>query len=262
MVSVNIRSALVLTTFNWPMALTAALRSIESQAVLPDQVIICDDGSNFETTDVIRDWMKRTQISVKHVWQPDTGFRAARIRNLGILVSDCEHLIFIDGDCLMPDWFVLEHRRLMSDRVMVAGNRRMLSPSDTEGFFYPPPTTVSNLFFSGSRFVRIRLDFWRDWWSSNWEKVRTCNLGIFKSTLMRVAGFDESYLGWGREDSDLVVRLLNTGVKIRSGRYAATVEHLFHGFEDRASLELNDAKFNRVLEQKNLYPAQSIFLED
>jgi len=261
MVNVNIRSALILTTFNWPTALNAALRSLESQAVLPDQVIICDDGSNFETTDLIRDWMKRTEISVKHVWQPDTGFRAARIRNLGVLVSDCEHLIFLDGDCLMPDWFVLEHRRLMDDQVMVSGNRRMLSPSHTEEFLCES-AAGSKVFFSGSKFVRIRLDFWRDWWSSNWEKVRTCNLSIFKSTLMRVAGFDESYLGWGREDSDLVVRLLNIGVKIRSGRYAATVEHLFHGFEDRASLELNDAKFNSMLEQKNLYPAQSIFLED
>ena len=97
MVNVKIRSALILTTFNWPTALNAALQCLDGQAVLPDQVIICDDGSNFETTDVIRNWMKRTQISVKHVWQPNAGFRAARIRNLGILVSDCEHLIFVDG---------------------------------------------------------------------------------------------------------------------------------------------------------------------
>ena len=38
------------------------------------------------------------------------------------------------------------------------------------------------------------------------------NLGIWRSDFDRVGGFDETYRGWGYEDSDLVIRLLRAGV--------------------------------------------------
>ena len=43
---------LVITTYNWPEALSLelVLKSIENQTVIPDEVVIADDGSAFETT--------------------------------------------------------------------------------------------------------------------------------------------------------------------------------------------------------------------
>ena len=46
----------------------------------------------------------------------------------------------------------------------------------------------------------------------NWKKVQTCNLSVYKSDFTNIGGFDESYIGWGLEDSDLIVRLINSGV--------------------------------------------------
>ncbi len=43
-----------------------------------------------------------------------------------------------------------------------------------------------------------------------------------------VNGFDESFLGWGHEDSDLVVRLFNAGVMRKDGAFATEVFHLWH----------------------------------
>ena len=43
-----------------------------------------------------------------------------------------------------------------------------------------------------------------------------------------VDGFDESFLGWGHEDSDLVVRLFNGGVMRKDGAFATEVFHLWH----------------------------------
>jgi predicted glycosyltransferase involved in capsule biosynthesis len=43
-----------------------------------------------------------------------------------------------------------------------------------------------------------------------------------------VNGFDESFTGWGHEDSDLVLRLFNAGVRRKSGAFATEVYHLWH----------------------------------
>ena len=36
-----------------------------------------------------------------------------------------------------------------------------------------------------------------------WEGARSCNLAVWRSDLDRVDGFDASFSGWGKEDSDL-----------------------------------------------------------
>ena len=46
-------SSLVISTYNWPEALSLVLKSVNNQKVLPDEIIIADDGSSDETKDVI-----------------------------------------------------------------------------------------------------------------------------------------------------------------------------------------------------------------
>ena len=46
-------SALVISTYNWPEALELVLKSVRTQIVYPDEVIIADDGSTDETKKLI-----------------------------------------------------------------------------------------------------------------------------------------------------------------------------------------------------------------
>ena len=65
---------------------------------------------------------------------------------------------------------------------------------------------------------------------------------------LKVGGFDESYIGWGREDTDLVVRLINSGLAVRSGRFGACVYHLDHPVVDRSALPENDQRLRRAMD--------------
>jgi predicted glycosyltransferase involved in capsule biosynthesis len=65
--------------------------------------------------------------------------------------------------------------------------------------------------------------------------------------LIRVNGLDESYEGWGLEDSDLVIRLLHAGVRHKNARLAATVFHLWHPEQDRVSLADNQKRLDDLL---------------
>ena len=60
---------------------------------------------------------------MKHIWQPDEGFRAAKIRNEGIRISKADYFIFLDGDCVPHPRFVEDHIQLSEENIWVQGRR-------------------------------------------------------------------------------------------------------------------------------------------
>jgi GT2 family glycosyltransferase len=77
-----------------------------------------------------------------------------------------------------------------------------------------------------------------------WRGIKTCNLGAWRSDVVAVNGFDESFVGWGHEDADLVARLHNAGVGRKNGFWATEVLHLWH---EEAARDREGPNYNRVL---------------
>ncbi len=251
--------SIILTTYNRPDALDAALRALAHQSDLNFEIMVADDGSGPETARVIKDWASRLPVPVKHVWQEHRGFRGAEIRNRGIGASSGGYCIFLDGDCLARADFIATHRRLREGGWFVAGNRILLSRKLTEDVL---AGAVAAETWEFSRLVRERLrgrvnrllpavslplGRLRKLHRNDWENAKTCNLAILRRDLDRVDGFDASYRGWGREDSDLVVRLLHAGVQRKDGRFATGVLHLWHPEADRTRLPDNELRLKEVL---------------
>ena len=79
------------------------------QSVLPDEILIADDGSGMETRDVVRHFERISPVPVRHIWHEDRGFRVAAIRNKAIAASRCDYLIQIDGDLILQRNFIQDH---------------------------------------------------------------------------------------------------------------------------------------------------------
>jgi len=107
-------------------------------------------------------------------------------------------------------------------------------------------SSIANV-FSHWKFQFFALGVLRDLYSGAWKIVRTCNVGLHLDDLEAIGGFDESFVGWGREDSDFVVRLIRNGVSVRSGRLAVCVAHLHHPERARDKLSENDARFDSCI---------------
>jgi hypothetical protein len=82
---------------------------------------------------------------------------------------------------------------------------------------------------------------------SKWSGARGSNMAFWLSDLMAVDGFDASFTGWGREDSDIFIRMIRNRVRRKDGRFATTVLHLWHKEADRAQLKANDRQLEEVL---------------
>jgi hypothetical protein len=198
------------------------------------------------------------------VWHAHHGFRAAEIRNRAIAAATGDYCVFLDGDCLVWPDFVAAHRRLAEPGWFVAGNRVLLSSALTARVLHEGerPQRWSFRKWIGHRLrgevnrllpmLRLPLGGLRKLASGRWRGARSCNLGVWRADLDKVDGFDASFCGWGREDSDLLVRLLHAGVRRKDGRFATGVIHLWHPDADRAQLSANDARLDAVLEGRGV----------
>jgi len=78
--------------------------------------------------------------------------------------------------------------------------------------------------------------------------IKTCNMAFFKQDCTNVNGFNNDFEGWGKEDSEFVVRLLNNGINRKNIRFNAIQFHLWHHENTRASLEQNDTILKNAID--------------
>jgi glycosyltransferase involved in cell wall biosynthesis len=249
------KTTLIITSYRRPDALASVFESIAVQTYIPDQVIVADDGSDCSIVEVFNRFKRNLPVSL--CWQRDADFRAARARNLAISRVKGEHVIFIDGDCLLPREFVEKHRQLIEPDALVTGGRVLLSEEETKKVL---EYSTRGAPVSGGKLIKapiFPLGPMRKLISQKWENVRTCNLGVWAADLNAVGGFDESYKGWGLEDSDLVLRLHRHGIRNISGRYAATVIHLSHAKESKGQLSENLEKLRNTMCSQRTQPIRS-----
>jgi GT2 family glycosyltransferase len=245
--------SLIITTYNWSDALKLVLESIKRQVILPNEVIIADDGSNNETKELIKNYKKNFPINIIHCWQEDKGFRAARIRNMAIATSSYEYIIGIDGDIILDKYFVKDHIKHAKKGRYIQGSR-VLTTKQTTNQLLKEYKELS--FFSKglkNRKNSIRSNILSKIFSKetlSLRGVKTCNFSIYKSDIEKINGFDNNFIGWGREDSDFVARFLNSGGKRFNLKFNAIAYHLYHNENSRKALEENDIRLKNSIENR------------
>lgn len=244
-----LKVAVVVSTYNRPDALNLVLGQLAGQSDKDFEIIVADDGSDSRTKDVVIGFDTAFGKRLRFVWQPDQGFRLSAIRNRAIESTTADYLIFLDGDCLPPPEFIRRHRWLAERGSFVTGSRILMSSSlsrqildgDPQPFDWTAlswlrerwagsvnrvlPTMFLQI-HSGRRFRRV-----------NPARIRGCNLAAWRSDIISVGGFDESFEGWGGEDVDLAMRLGNFGIRQKSGKFAVNVFHLWHTQDNNLSEE-------------------------
>ncbi len=258
------KTTIVVTTYNRPDALEIVLEGYCRQSDQDFTLVVADDGSTSETATIVQDFVGRATFPLSHVWQEDRGFRAAAIRNRAVASMDADYVIFTDGDCVPPRHFVRAHKRLAEPGYFLGANRVLLSKQLTDRVLreHLPIHAWSGIDWAWSwsqREVNRLMPLmvlpdgpFRKWSPDRWRGVKTCNLSVWRADFVRVNGLDESYEGWGLEDSDLVIRLLHAGVKHKNARFAAPVFHLWHAEQDRVMLPINQQRLDDLLRSADI----------
>ena len=242
--TVDSRIALIINTADQPEYLSRVLRAVEAQTIRPAEVLLADDGSGPETGQIFQKWSAGKRFGTKHVWQEKAGFRRARILNQAIAQARSEYVVFLDGDTIPHPEFIADHRRISRQASFVQGHRALVKQRAASWF------GLQSFIQDRQRaFWQGQMSGWKHAFRWPWplisirrdlQGVRGCNLAIWREDLVRTNGYNEAFVGWGREDSELAVRLINCGIERRDVRGWALCYHLWHPPASRTGLGAND----------------------
>lgn len=254
-------ASVIISTYNQPDWLEHCLWGYACQDRLDFELVIADDGSREETRERIEALRPQLGFDIKHVWQPDQGFRKTRILNRGIEAASSDYLIFSDGDCVPRRDFVSQHLRLREPHRYLGGGYCKLPMElsrkiDRDAIAAGDHTDLAWLKCNGLPRGKRSLKLWAQpgWreqllnaitptpprWAGN-------NASGWKADLLRVNGFDER-MGYGGEDLELGERLTNAGVRGKQVRFAAICVHLDHA---RGYVEAQVQEVNQRIRDEN-----------
>ncbi len=246
--------SLIINAYEQPEYLARVLSAVSRQISAPEEVLLADDGSGEKTRGVFAEWSAAHSVRAEHVWQPHEGFRRARILNEAIARARSEYLVFLDGDTVPHPQFIADHRRLARQGAFIQGHRALVKEQAAawfglkefaedrrRAFWRGQLEGVKHAYRWPFPMLRTREDL---------RGIRGCNLGLWRDDLLRVNGYNEAFVGWGREDSELAVRLLNSGVRRLDARGWAVCCHLWHPPASRAAVPDNDELLAAAIKER------------
>lgn len=238
------KCTLITPTYNWPEALELLLLSIKKQTVFPDEVIIADDGSKPETTELIKKFQLDFPVPLVHIWHEDNNNQKPKIMNKAIAKAKYDYIIEIDGDIIMHKNFVEDHLTYAERGMYLFGSRVNIQKSILNDIFTKKITDF-NLFSQGikRRTRTLRIPIFMKFAKIHTErssKLRGCNMSFWKDDFIKVNGFNEGLVGWGIDDSEMIQRLHNIGIKGKRLKNVAIAYHIYHKVQSKGHIEINE----------------------
>jgi glycosyltransferase involved in cell wall biosynthesis len=230
----------VITTYNSPLWLSKVLTGYEQQNYSGFRTIIADDGSGEDTRAVIEAHRQRGILNIDHVWHPDDGFRKCAILNKAIRETDCDYLIFTDGDCIPHPDYVGTHAERAEPGVFLSGGYIKLTMPVSEAI--SDDDIRSGAVFDRRWLVARGQPNTHKLWklipsprfkafmnaitpaAASWNGM---NSSTWISDIRAVNGFNED-MQYGGLDREFGERLWNYGHKSKQIRFSAVCLHLDH----------------------------------
>jgi glycosyltransferase involved in cell wall biosynthesis len=227
--------AVIVPTFQMPWHLRRVLESIACQRTSRRlEVVIADDGSTDETADVVAQFAARAPFPVRFATHPHAGFHAARCRNDGVRHSTASHLLFCDGDCLLPPDHIEQHLALWRPGSVICGycvrfdqatSHEITLDAVRSSEFVRKATPQQH---STLRAMHAKSLFYSLINHATKPSFRSGDFSLARIDFERINGFDERYCGWGCEDDDFGRRVRSAGVRLVSALHRTRVYHLWH----------------------------------
>ena len=268
------KCSIIISVYKDTDSLDLILESLCNQTIIPDEIIISEDGNSIEMSDYVKVAKEKyKKLDINHLFQEDIGWRKNIALNRAIVASKYEYLIFIDGDCVPFDDFIENHLGQATKRIVFAGKRVELGENITREI-RSKKLTVSKLTNNYWLYV-IKLindktrhledilhisykSFLSPYIKKEVNYIIGCNWSAFKEDILEINGFDETYtLPSVGEDVDLGWRFRGLGIELKSCRYNANLVHLYH----KKRFDSSQGIINNAILKKN-FDANKFFCDN
>ena len=241
----NLKCSIIISVYKDTDSLDLILESLINQTIIPNEVIISEDGNSKEMVEYVKVAKdKYKKLDIVHLYQEDIGWRKNIALNRAIVASKYEYLIFIDGDCVPFDDFIENHVKQASKKIVLAGKRVELGDQITKEIRSKKLTVsklTNNYLLYAIKLIKDKTRHLEDILHISYKSflapfvkkevnyIIGCNWSAFKEDILTINGFDETYiLPSIGEDVDLGWRFRGLGIELKSCRYNANLVHLYH----------------------------------
>lgn len=237
----NKKISVVIPCYNYANYLPECIDSLAHQTYPLHEVIIVNDGSPDETSEVARQLIEKYKgLNLKLVEKENGGLASAR--NAGIKEATGEYIMCLDADDKLVPAGVEEHVKLIEDEKTIAQCALM---EFGERYLMMTPISPTSL----QRILRSNTIY--------------CNSMFSKEMWEKVGGYDESeIMRLGREDHEFWIRMLEAGCYVRGSNFVA-LRYRVHGNNmTKMTLHPNWAKIDEYFmeKHKDLYKKYNITL--
>jgi len=181
------------------IVLENTLQALCQQTFSDFEVIVIADGFSRENQLV---WQKFSEKLTTSYFERPATKNVALSRNIGVKKAKAAKIIFLDSDVALTEQALsVYHEQLQDEYSLVLGK-------------FQAENNIMRPFFKNKQFENFinsgenKILFYQPY-----LHTFSANTGIYKSTFQRVGGFNESFTGYGMEDTDLAYRLYQYGVK-------------------------------------------------
>lgn len=250
--------AVIISTYNAAALLRLTLEGYSNQNDPNFSIYIADDGSGPEVSSLVEEFKQK--LLIHHVWHDDKGYRRAEIINQAIRLIQEDYIVLTDADCVpLPD-MISTHKAIATPNTFIRGSRILLSQEITAQLSQQKKWNTHMSVWKWiswrmnhriNRLLPLLMPVITSPPNKKLYGIRGCHFAFWRQNIITVNGFDSSYEGWGREDSDLAARLFHAGIYCKNLR-GMPVLHLWHAEASRDKLANNDALLETCLKEKRI----------
>jgi glycosyltransferase involved in cell wall biosynthesis len=219
----------VVSSYNQRPDLEMFLEAMYFQSMPPVEVIVADDGSTDATVHWIEAVRHKFPFEISWLSRKNEGYRLASLNNLGARQASSERIMFTNADVIhgprsIEAHFVLPARMVGAGLVKgIVRQEGIVEAIRSRKINFLPPDGRSNLSFMGLDPEKDQAGVWGG------------NLSVPTRAFCN-SEYDESYIGWGGEDADMVGRLVKMGMSAAwvKGSIGYHMKHEFRDYHQQA----------------------------
>jgi len=221
--------SIITPVYNRAKNLFHVLNALTKQSFKEFEIIISDDGSTDNTKEIVNSFRDKLNIRYSYIGE-NKGFRAARARNKGLERVRGEITIFLDSDVIVPPRYIEHHVNAHKkyDKILVDSFVYRMKEYKENDLGLAPKEYIKKHRDNLNDDIKTPFNIFDKEPIEEGYFLDSNSLSIKTEHILK-DGFDENFIGWGHEDTELGYRYIQKGFRFLFIKEDCESYHIYHG---------------------------------